>query len=118
MRQGQRFQSLAEFVLDHRVLEAQPLHFVQLDASERPSAHQRLRTSTSTLPSLPTRLLLPFDADDGAGHRAGLADGVLLHDDFDLLAAGLRSGCCAKVGLLFRLMAKLFRVRSIGSWLS
>ena len=38
--QRQRFQGAAELVLDHRVLEAQPLHFVQLHAANAFGAPQ------------------------------------------------------------------------------
>ena len=70
VRQRQRLQRLLELALDDRVEEADALHVGQLDAAHAVGAPQIEQFDFDGV--LADGLLLLFEADDGAGQRAGL----------------------------------------------
>ena len=85
VRQRQRLQRLADFVVHDRIEEAHALHVGQLHAPHAVGAPQVQLLRFHRF--FAGRDLLLLDAHDGAGHCAGLRGVGLLQNDFDLFAA-------------------------------
>ena len=117
MRQGQHLQRPLDLAVHDRVQEPHPLQVGELDGAQALGAPEvELLDLDGAV--LAGGLALLLDADDGAGEVAGLGDVAGLQGDLDLLAAGLVEDL-AEGGVGGEVDGEgLFRVRSMGSWLS